>query len=105
MNKQLQVFFENTQQLHIFLCFILFIIITWLFIPTNMKFTRIGVKLLIIGILGYILYHNFIETRKFSQKQIVDENSIETAADLKNNIIANYTLCGFILLLMVYIIL
>jgi hypothetical protein len=35
----------------------------------------------------------------------VDENSIETAADLKNNIIANYTLCGFIFLLMVYIIL
>jgi hypothetical protein len=70
-----------------------------------MKFTRTGGQLVIIMILGYILYKNFTETRKFSRQQVVlDENSIETATDLKNNILASYVLCGFILLLLLYLI-
>lgn len=104
MNKQLQQFFDNTQQLHTLLCMALFLIVAFLFIPANMKFVKFGGQLLIISILGYILYSNFTETRKFSQQQILDADSIETATDLKNNILASYTLCGFILLLLLYVI-
>ncbi len=105
MNKQFKVFSDNTQQMHLFLAICLFLIVSCMFIPANMKFTRTGGQLVIIMILGYILYKNFTETRKFSRQQVVlDENSIETATDLKNNILASYVLCGFILLLLLYLI-
>ena len=105
MNKQFQIFSDNTQQMHIFLSICLFLIVSCTFIPANMKFTRLSGQLIIIIILGYILYRNFTETRKFAKQQMVlDENSIETSMDIKNNILASYVLCGFILLLLLYVI-
>lgn len=104
MNKQLQIFFDNTQQLHTLLFMALFLIVVFLFIPGNMKFVKFGGQLLVISILGYILYSNFIETRKFSQQYKLDTDSIETVTDFKNNVLASYILCGFILLLMLYIV-
>lgn len=105
MNKHLQVFTDNTQQLQLFLGLTLFLVILCLFIPDNKKFLKIGSRLVVIGILGYLLYLNFTETRKFSQQKVViGENDIESATDLKNNILASYVLCGFILVLLLYLI-
>jgi len=104
MKNQLETFFDNTQQLHTLLCMALFLIVVFLFIPATMKVVKFGGQLLIISILGYILYSNFTETRKFSQSRLVDAESIESTADFKNNILANYTLCVFIFLLLIYVI-
>ena len=95
MKKQLYNFFDKTKQLHIWLCFALFITIIVMVCPYNIK--PFG-HILIVGILSYILYHTYIETHKFSQlnKKVKD-------TDIKNNIIASYVLCAFILLLLLYV--
>jgi len=95
MKKQLYTFFDQTKQLHIWLCFTLFLTIIVMVFPINIK--PFG-HLIVVGILSYILYRNYIETRNFSQlnKKVKD-------TDIKNNIIASYVLCIFILLLILYV--
>ena len=95
MQKELYTFFDNTKQLHTWLCFTLFLTIIVIVFPVNIK--PFG-HIVIVGILSYILYHIYIETHKFSQlnKKVKD-------SDIKNNIIASYALCVFILLLLLYV--
>jgi len=95
MQKQLYTFFDNTKQLHIWLCFTLFLTIIVMVFPVNIK--PFG-HIVIVGILSYILYHIYIETQQFSKLTKKKQD-----ADIKNNIIASYVLCVFILLLILYI--
>lgn len=106
MNKALLTFYDNTQQLHILLCSALFFIVICMFIPPKMKMVRIGGSLLIISALAYILYGNFIETQLFSKKTQEDaqKNPSSNELDMKNNILASYVLCGFIMALILYIV-
>ena len=71
--------------------------------------------MLIIGMLIYILFKNFTETHNFgliqqklSKKKDEDKKTQDmnedTLLDIKNNMIASYVLCGFILLLLLYVI-
>lgn len=121
MNKQLQNFFDNTKQLHIFLCIALLLIIIVRVAPIGSGIIKNGGQLLIIGILIYILFQNFIETHHFvlEQKRIEKDRlkknkklgknspdyiSDDTMIDIKNNTIASYVLCGFIFVLLAYVI-
>jgi hypothetical protein len=131
MNKELQYFFENTKQLHVLLGVVLIFIIIIMVAPIGKGFIRYSGQIVIIGILMFILYKNFIETRKFVlvQKKMEvarlkeeeeEKNgkngkdgkkekkepplSEENLADIKTNTLASYALCGFILLLLLYII-
>jgi hypothetical protein len=123
MNKQLQQFFDNTKQLHIFLCIALFLIIVIMVAPIGGGFIKYTGQFIIIGSLMYILFKNFTETHNFSliQKNMThkklkknknkeeeeekeDEMTEDTRLDLQNNTLASYLLCGFILLLLLYVI-
>jgi hypothetical protein len=121
MNKQLQNFFDNTKQLHILLCIALLLIIIVRVAPIGSGMIKNGGQLLIVGILIYILFQNFIETHHFvlEQKRLekdrlkknkklgknsADYISDDTMIDIKNNTIASYVLCGFIFILLAYVI-
>lgn len=142
MNKQLQNFFDNTKQLHIFLCVALLLIIIIIVAPIENGFIKYSGHLIIIVILMYILFKNFTETHNFSliQKNMENEKmkrnkekmekknnkdtnkedtdnedtdnedtenediNEDTRLDLKNNTIASYVLCLFILILLIYVI-
>jgi len=108
MNKQLQQFFDNTKQLHILLSISLLLIIIIMVAPINSGLIRYSGQAIIVAILMYILFKNFTETHNFvsAQKQTSkkDKMSKDTLLDLKNNTIASYVLCGFILLLLLYVI-
>ena len=121
MNKQLQNFFDNTKQLHILLCVALLLIIIVRVAPIGNGIIKNGGQLIIIGILMYILFQNFIETHNFVLEQkIIEKNRLknnkkkgknsedyisdDTMMDIKNNTIASYVLCGFIFILLAYVI-
>ena len=69
MNKQLQNFFDNTKQLHILLCVALLLIIIVRVAPIGNGIIKNGGQLIIVGILIYILFQNFIETHNFVLEQ------------------------------------
>jgi hypothetical protein len=96
MKQDLYSFFEKTKQLHIWLSLTLFLTIIVIVIPFNIK--PVG-HLIVAILLSYILYENYIETHKIAQlkKKMLDDE------DMKNNIIASYVLCGFMLMLILYL--
>jgi Ca2+/H+ antiporter len=118
MNKQLQDFFDNTKQLHILLSIALLMIIVTIITPISNRFFKYSGQLIIITILVYILFKNFTETHNFlliqknmekermkkDKEDKKEEISEDTILDLKNNTIASYILCGFILILLLYVI-
>ena len=117
MNKELQYFFENTKQLHILLSIALLLIIIIMVAPIGKGIMRYSGQVVIVIILIYILFKNFIETHNFAlvQKEMEkdrlkkkdDKDDIITDAnmlDIKNNTLASYVLCGFIMILLVYVI-
>ena len=117
MNKQLLKFFDNTKQLHILLSIALLLIIIIMVAPIGNGIIRYSGQAFIVVILMYILFKNFTETHNFvsvqkmmekkrlkKHKKKEDDISEDTLLDIKNNTIASYVLCGFILLLLVYVI-
>jgi|688.fasta_scaffold1790513_1 hypothetical protein len=114
MNKQLHNFFENTKQLHILLCIVLLLIIIVMVAPIGKGYLKYSGQSVIVVILVYVLFKNFTETHNFvlQQKKIKKiknkegENDMSELVleDIKSNTIASYVLCGFILLLLVYVI-
>jgi Ca2+/H+ antiporter len=121
MNKQLQYFFDNTKQLHTLLAIALLLIIIIIVAPIGNGFVKYGGQAIIITILIYILFKNFTETHHFGlvqkemekdqlkkqkqkKKNEEEEISSDTMLDLKNNTVASYVLCGFILVLLLYVI-
>lgn len=120
MNKSLQNFFDNTKQLHILLCIDLLLIIIIMVAPIGNGIIKKGGQAIIVGILIYILFQNFTETHNFrlEQKRLEKDRlkknkegkdsaeyiSDDTMADIQNNTIASYVLCGFILILLAYVI-
>jgi hypothetical protein len=120
MNKELQYFFENTKQLHILLSIALLLIIIIMVAPIGKGIIRYSGQGVIVIILIYILFKNFIETHNFAlvQKEMEkdrlkkkddkdEKDDIITDAnmlDIKNNTLASYVLCGFIMILLVYVI-
>ncbi len=117
MNKQLQYFFENTKQLHILLCIALLLIIIIMVAPIGNGFVKYSGQVVIVVILIYILLKNFVETHNFAltQKNMEkdrlkkknDKDDITTndnLLEIKNNTFISYVLCGFILILLIYVI-
>ena len=129
MNKQLQYFFERTKQLHILLSIALLLIIIIIVAPIGKGFVRYSGQVVIVVILIYILFKNFIETHNFvlvqkemekdrlkkkdeieekdEKDEIEEKDNIITddiMTDIKNNTLASYILCGFILILLLYVI-
>jgi hypothetical protein len=121
MNKQLQNFFDNTKQLHILLSMALLLIIIIMIAPIGSGIIKNGGQLIIVSILTYILLKNFTETHNFDleQKKIEKERlkggkdkeknpeefiTEDTMIDIKNNTIASYILCGFIFILLAYVV-
>jgi len=120
MNKQLETFFDNTKQLHLLLSISLLLIILIIVNPINIGIGKPIGQAVIIGMLFYILFKNFTETHNFSilqkrlkKKQLKnnkknnnEDDTIdnESFIDMKNNTIASYILCGFIFLLLLYVI-
>lgn len=131
MNKELQYFFENTKHLHVLLSVALILIIIIMVAPIGKGFIRYSGQIIIIGILIYILYKNFTETHMFvlvqkkmeaarlkeeeeekdgkkskDSKKVRKEPPLSEAslADIKTNTLASYALCGFILILLLYVI-
>lgn len=100
MNKQLYKYFDKTKQIHILLCIALLLIIIIVLAPIGKGFIKLSGRLIIIFMLMYILFKNFIETYNFDLIRKKDEMQIE----FKNNILASYVLCGFILILLMYVI-
>ena len=119
MNKQLQFFFEKTKQLHIILSIVLLLILIIMVAPIGNGFIKYSGQTIIIVMLIYILFknltetHNFVLVQKETKKNIAKkrkegkkEQTIneDIMIDMKNNTIASYVLCGFILTLLVYVI-
>jgi len=114
MNKQLQNFFDNTKQLHILLCIALLLIIILIVAPIGYGVITFSGQMIIIVLLAYILYKNFTETHNFvlvqkkmekdRKKSKNEDLTDEVMLDIKNNTIASYVLCVFILLLLLYVI-
>ena len=111
MNTHLGLFLEQTKQLHLFLAFTLFLIIIFMVAPINLGFGNFLGQILILILLSYILYANFIETHKFALQQNTEKDKDAQSEaqddaqheDIKNNTRASYVLCGFILLLILYV--
>ena len=118
MNKQLQYFFENTKQLHILLTIALLLIIIIMVAPIGNGFVKYSGQVVIVVILIYILFKNFVETHNFAlvqkdmeknrlkkKKKNEDDNmTSENLLDIKTNTYLSYVLCGFILILLLYVI-
>ena len=119
MNKQQQHFFEKTKQLHIILSIVLLLILVVMVAPIGIGIIKYTGQAVIIVLLIYILFknltetHNFVLVQKETKKNIAKkrkEGKKEEAInddimiDMKNNTIASYVLCGFILILLVYVI-
>ena len=118
MNKQLQYFFENTKQLHILLTIALLLIIIIMVAPIGNGFVKYSGQVVIVVILIYILFKNFLETHNFAlvqkdmeknrlkkKKKNEDDNmTSENLLDIKTNTYLSYVLCGFILILLLYVI-
>ena len=123
MNKHLELFFNNTKELHVLLTIALLLIIIVMVAPFNLGIGQPIGQLVIVIILFYILFKNFIETHNFSLKQKQLKNAqmkskkkgekkmnndeyldAATMADMRNNTIASYLLCVFIFILLLYII-
>ena len=121
MNKYLESYFDNTKRLHLLLTLSLLIIIITIGIPSNLRYIKGVFQCIVIVILSYILYKNYIETskletihkdmkNKMKEKGNKDyknndddkDNKENDTMDMKNNTIASYTLCGFIGLLLLY---
>jgi predicted ABC-type exoprotein transport system permease subunit len=83
---------------------ILFILVA----PIGKGFLKYSGQVVIIVLLIYVLFKNFTETHNFVlvQKNIKNEKDMneDIKVDLKNNTIASYVLCGFILILLLYVI-
>ena len=128
MNKQLQHFFEKTKQLHILLSITLLLILIIIVAPIGNGFIKHSGQIVIICMLIYILFKNLTETHNFVlvQKEIKknsskkrkngknkkkgegeegeEEINNDINIDVKNNTIASYVLCGFIIILLIYVI-
>jgi len=122
MNKELKNFFDNTKQLHLLLSVSLLLIIIIIVSPIHLGVGKSFGQCIIIAILFYILFKIFTETHNFSilQKSLKkkqskiqknkDENNEEdniddvSFIDMKNNTNASYILCGFIFVLLLYLI-
>lgn len=105
MNKQFQDFFDKTNQIHVLLSVALLCIIITFVAPPALNYIS---KPVVIGLLSYILYKNFIETRHFSKfhKQMNKDNkdNKDTLREMKTNILASYVLSLFILVLLLYVV-
>jgi predicted ABC-type exoprotein transport system permease subunit len=125
MNKELKNFFDNTKQLHLLLSVSLLLIIIIIVSPIHLGVGKSFGQCIIIAILFYILFKIFTETHNFSilQKSLKkkqskqskiqknkdennEEDNIDDASfiDMKNNANASYILCGFIFVLLLYLI-
>ena len=120
MNKSLESYFDNTKRLHLLLTLSLLIIIITIGIPSNLMYIKGTFQCIVVAILSYTLYKNYIETSKLEtiqremKKKIkekgdtyddndnVDNDNDKDTMDMRNNAIASYTLCGFIGLLLLY---
>lgn len=102
MNNQFRDFFDNTNQIHILLSITLLCIIITFVAPAGVNY--IG-KPLVVLLLSYILYKNFMETRIF-QKKSSNKNTDDTELlrEMKTNILSSYVLCGFMFVLLLYVI-
>ena len=119
MNKQQQHFFEKTKQLHIILSIVLLLILVIMVAPIGIGIIKYTGQAVIIVLLIYILFknltetHNFVLVQKETKKNIAkkrkegkkeEDINEDIMIDMKNNTIASYILCGFILILLVYVI-
>lgn len=124
MQNQLYDFFDKTKQLHILLSIILVLIVVIQFAPIGKGLLHYSGQAVVIVLLIYILFKNFTETHNFflvqrtiekkrekkkkgkkeEENQEWHDMSNEIKLDIKNNTIASYVLCGFILLLLLYVI-
>jgi len=114
MNKQLQHFFDKTKQLHIILSITLLLILIIIVAPIGNGFIKYSGQIVIIFMLVYVLFKNLTETHNFVliQKEMKKKSSKkgdpqinnDVMLDIKNNTIASYVLCGFIVLLLIYVI-
>lgn len=113
MNKSLESYFDNTKRLHLLLTLSLLIIIITIGIPSNLMYIKGTFQCIVVAILSYTLYKNYIETskletiqremkKKIKEKGDTDDNKDKDTMDMRNNAIASYTLCGFIGLLLLY---
>jgi hypothetical protein len=116
MNKSLERYFDNTKRLHLLLTLSLLIIIITIGIPSNLIYIKGTFQGIVVAILSYTLYKNYIETskletiqremkKKIKEKGDTDDdkdNKDKDTMDMRNNAIASYTLCGFIGLLLLY---
>lgn len=116
MNKSLESYFDNTKRLHLLLTLSLLIIIITIGIPSSLTYIKGVFQCIVITILSYIIYKNYIETRNLERVQREMKNKMKNidnkddknsddnkdTMDMKNNTIASYTLCGFIILLLLY---
>jgi hypothetical protein len=91
--NSLHTFFDNTKQLHTLLAVALFLLVL-LLVLVQPGFLHTSGHLVIVGLLAYILYTNFNETRQLQYS---------ADAEVKKNALASYVLCVFILLLILYI--
>ena len=105
MNKHFQTYFDLTNKMHILLSIVLFFILIVMIVPIRKKYIKYTGQIFIMGVLGYILYNYLHETHKFSllinkNKEDLSENEM---VDMNNNVLASYVLCGFILILLIYV--
>lgn len=120
MSKQLYKFFANTKQVHIGLSIALLLILIFMVAPLNLGHTTIKIgQTIIVGILTYIIYLNFTETRSFAETENKKkgkedkegknndkdkDNEVSLTLDTKHNILLSYTLSGFMILLLLYVV-
>ena len=107
-------FFDKTKQLHIILSITLLLILIIIVAPIGNGFIKYSGQIVIIFMLVYVLFKNLTETHNFVliQKEMKKKSSKkgdpqinnDVMLDIKNNTIASYVLCGFIVLLLIYVI-
>jgi hypothetical protein len=103
MNSQMELFFERTKKIYMLLNITLFLLLLIMVVPINLGYGKHLSQIVIIFILSYILYQNFIETRNFALDDDDNEPGSDISIDMRNNMIASYVLCVFILLLVLYV--
>jgi hypothetical protein len=106
MHNNLQSFFDNTKHIQLLLSVTLFLIIITMVLPHSLASIKMFGQVLIIVLLSYILFKNFIETRLLAAASATGSTDKDQDKnqdrDITSNVLASYILNAFIMMLLLY---
>lgn len=103
-NSDFNIFTDTTKKLCLF-CFIAMILIIFFILTPLRNFTLISgfIKIIIVGILSYTIYLNYLQTNSLRNANVKNKNE-KIVSQLNMNIICSYIFTFFLGLLIFFVI-